>query len=117
MAKISFSRSKFAPRNSALLHIRADTCCCRPKPVPGHAAREPPNIKAFLAQLGLSKYLSLFVKEEIDFETLRTMSDQDLKTVGLTLFGPRRKILAALEQWRPSGAGDDVAQDLASLKV
>lgn len=36
--------------------------------------------------------------QEIDFETLQTMSDADLKSVGVTLFGPRRKIVSGLKK-------------------
>jgi hypothetical protein len=68
-------------------------------------------MKAFLGSLGLLKYLALFQKEEVDFETLITMTDSDLRSIGLTLFGPRRKIMMALEPWQP------IETDMANLKM
>eukprot|EP00045_Choanoeca_perplexa_P004189 m.36046 g.36046 ORF g.36046 m.36046 type:complete len:71 (-) comp12442_c0_seq1:58-270(-) len=63
------------------------------------------DLKAFLGKLGLLKYLSLFQKEEVDFQTLTTMTDDDLRSIGLTLFGPRRKILLALEPFQAITTG------------
>jgi len=58
------------------------------------------DIDIFLSQLGLDKYKQLFVDQEIDFQLLLTMTDSDLKQVGLTLLGPRRKITAAIGRWK-----------------
>src|SRR5215210_2054563 len=63
-----------------------------------------PQIVAWLAHLGLSKYAETFAAHEVDFDTLRHLSDDDLKELGLPL-GPRRKILAAL-----AGTGKEGAQ-------
>jgi hypothetical protein len=49
---------------------------------------------------GLQKYLPVFLKEEIDFATLLTMCEEDLKAVGVKLFGPRRKLATALDRYR-----------------
>src|SRR5438105_14849741 len=56
-----------------------------------------PQIAAWLARLGLSKYADSFAAHEVDFEALRHLCEYDLKELGLPL-GPRRKILAALAQ-------------------
>ncbi len=53
------------------------------------------QIASWLARLGLSKYAEVFAAHEVDFEALRHLSDDDLKSLGLPL-GPRRKILAGL---------------------
>src|SRR4029079_2251196 len=58
-----------------------------------------PQIDAWLARLGLTKYAETFAAHEVDFEALRHLSDDDLKELGLPL-GPRRKILAALAETR-----------------
>ena len=58
-----------------------------------------PQIDAWLARLGLTKYAETFAAHEVDFEALRHLSDDDLKKLGLPL-GPRRKILAALAETR-----------------
>src|SRR3954467_11199288 len=54
-----------------------------------------PQIDAWLARLGLSKYAEAFAAHEVDFEALRHLSDDDLRELGLPL-GPRRKVLAAI---------------------
>ena len=55
------------------------------------------QIADWLARLGLSKYAEAFAAHEVDFETLRHLSEADLKELGLPL-GPRRKVLAALAE-------------------
>eukprot|EP00051_Salpingoeca_urceolata_P022485 m.368471 g.368471 ORF g.368471 m.368471 type:complete len:528 (+) comp19977_c1_seq19:57-1640(+) len=57
------------------------------------------ELEEFLMVLGLEKYLPLFRKEEVDFSTLVTMTEADLKAIGLKLFGPRRKIATAIKKW------------------
>lgn len=56
-----------------------------------------PQIDAWLADLGLSKYTSTFASQEVDFEALTRLSEIDLREIGLPL-GPRRKILNALAE-------------------
>lgn len=48
--------------------------------------------------LKLTKYLPLFA--DVDFKALVAMDEATLKSVGLTLFGPRRKIFFATQQWK-----------------
>ena len=44
------------------------------------------------------------VGQEVDFETLVTMTEDDLKSIGLHLFGPRRKIATAIRKWHQANA-------------
>ncbi len=37
--------------------------------------------------------------QDIDFETMLTMNEADLKSIGIDLFGPRRKIATAIAQY------------------
>jgi class 3 adenylate cyclase/predicted ATPase len=53
------------------------------------------DIASWLARLGLDKYIDAFTANEIDFEALRHLNEDDLKQLGLPL-GPRRKVLAAI---------------------
>eukprot|EP00729_Bicosta_minor_P003991 gene3991-33285_t len=67
------------------------------------------QVEEFLTFLGLEKYLSLFQDQEIDFNALVTMDENDLKAIGLKLFGPRRKISSAIKRWQEEqGHEDDV---------
>lgn len=53
------------------------------------------DIAAWLARLGLDKYIDAFTANEVDSDALRHLSDDDLRELGLPL-GPRRKVLAAI---------------------
>ena len=59
-----------------------------------------PTVASFLQELNLTKYLSIFEEQDVDFSTLLTLTDNDLKEVGITLFGPRRKISTAISRWK-----------------
>ncbi len=54
------------------------------------------DIASWLSRLGLAKYTEAFTANEVDFDALRHLSDEDLKELGLPV-GPRRKI-----SWRRS---------------
>jgi class 3 adenylate cyclase/predicted ATPase len=54
-----------------------------------------PDVASWLASLGLDKYIEAFSANEIDFDSLRHLSEDDLKELGLPI-GPRRKVLAAI---------------------
>ena len=55
------------------------------------------SIADWLKQLDLERYTALFVDNEVDLQTLKVLSDADLKEMGLP-FGPRKRLLAALQQ-------------------
>ncbi|KAI3915165.1 hypothetical protein MKW98_011510 [Papaver atlanticum] len=54
----------------------------------------------WLHGLGLSKYEEAFVKEEVDWETLHWLTEEDLFSIGVTALGPRKKIVHALNELR-----------------
>jgi class 3 adenylate cyclase/DNA-binding transcriptional ArsR family regulator len=56
-------------------------------------------IAAWLDRLGLSKYASVFVDNDVDLDVLRGLSEGDLRELGLPL-GARKKILQALAEPR-----------------
>ncbi|XP_066305019.1 protein bicaudal C homolog 1-like [Branchiostoma lanceolatum] len=47
-------------------------------------------------KLGLGKYSDVFQQQEIDLQTFMTLTDLDLKELGITTFGARRKMLLAI---------------------
>ena len=64
-----------------------------------HQQKDTPGSKelaSFLQELGLLRYLSLFIAADIDLEKLRCLSLEDLTKLGVKL-GPRRKIWAKLQ--------------------
>ena len=42
---------------------------------------------------GLAKYTDLFLRHEIDIQTFSSLTEQDLKEIGITTFGARKKLL------------------------
>ncbi|KAF1384663.1 hypothetical protein PFLUV_G00122530 [Perca fluviatilis] len=70
---------------------RASTCSQR-SPSP----QMMDDLPELLSQLGLIKYIDVFEQQEIDYQTFLTLSDEDLKEVGISTFGARRKMLLAI---------------------
>ena len=61
------------------------------------------RIRAWLDDLGLDKYADAFEAEEITPELIVSLSDDDMKQLGLPL-GPRRAIVAAVAGGGPARA-------------
>ena len=53
------------------------------------------RIAEWLAKIGLERYASTFVENDIDISVLRYLTDADLEKIGVSL-GHRRKLLAAI---------------------
>ncbi|XP_061582265.1 bicaudal C homolog 2 [Cololabis saira] len=60
------------------------------------------DLPELLSQLGLIKYIDVFEQQEIDYQTFLTLSDEDLKEVGVSTFGARRKMLIAISDLNKS---------------
>jgi class 3 adenylate cyclase/predicted ATPase len=54
------------------------------------------RIEEWLSDLGLGEYASRFVENDIDFEILDDLTDQDLEKIGVASLGHRRKLLRAI---------------------
>ncbi|KAM6952368.1 bicaudal C homolog 2 [Lycodopsis pacificus] len=70
---------------------RASTCSQR-----SSSPQMIDDLPELLSQLGLIKYIDVFEQQEIDYQTFLTLSDEDLKEVGISTFGARRKMLLAI---------------------
>ncbi|XP_049615392.1 ankyrin repeat and SAM domain-containing protein 3 isoform X2 [Syngnathus scovelli] len=62
----------------------------------------PKDLAEFLEQLGFSKYLPLLEEQDIDLRIFLTLTENDLKEIGITLFGPKRKMTSAIARWHSS---------------
>ncbi len=49
----------------------------------------------WLAEIGLGRYDAVFASNEIDFDVIRSLSDTDLRELGLAL-GDRKRLLQAV---------------------
>ncbi|MCI4381611.1 hypothetical protein PGIGA_G00254020 [Pangasianodon gigas] len=76
------------------------------RPLIGGSPSPPPQPKddllELLIQLGLEKYTTVFQEQEIDYQTFLTLSEEDLKEVGVSTFGARRKMLMAISDLNKS---------------
>jgi class 3 adenylate cyclase/predicted ATPase len=71
------------------------------------------DVTEWLQKLGLEQYESAFRANEIDAEVLRSLTAEDLKDLGITLVGHRRRLLNAIVSLRAetSAAGADESRD------
>ena len=72
------------------------------------------DIAAWLRGLGLEQYAPAFRDNAIDGEVLRELTADDLKDLGVTLVGHRRKLLAAIAGLGGEPPTRDLAQSAAS---
>lgn len=66
------------------------------------------NLDELLAKLGLLKYAAQFAEQEVDLATFLTLDDADLKEIGISTVGARRKLILAigeLQTMRTQGRG------------
>ncbi|XP_029465629.1 protein bicaudal C homolog 1 [Rhinatrema bivittatum] len=56
------------------------------------------DLPELFSKLGLGKYTDVFQQQEIDLQTFLTLTDQDLKELGVTTFGARRKMFLAISE-------------------
>lgn len=54
------------------------------------------QVADWLEKLGMAEYARLFAENHIDFAILSDLTDQDLKELGVSSFGHRRKLLRAV---------------------
>ncbi len=64
----------------------------------------PETIVEWLARLGLSRLEAAFLENGIDLDVLPSLTDDDLRELGLTL-GDRKRVRAALSSPADSAAG------------
>ena len=68
-------------------------------------------VSAWLQQHGLSAYAAAFSQAEVNLELVPCLTDDDLKQMGVTALGPRRKILAAAAKLAVQSAEEQISSD------
>jgi class 3 adenylate cyclase/predicted ATPase len=66
------------------------------------------QVTDWLAKLGMSEYALRFAENDIDFSVLGDLTDQDLKDLGVSSLGHRRKILRAIAELGSTSTGSTV---------
>jgi len=61
------------------------------------------TITAWLSELGLSQYAEVFQRNDIGPDLLESLTDQDLRDLGVESLGHRKKLLKAIEALRGTG--------------
>ncbi|MBF0225422.1 MAG: response regulator [Desulfobacterales bacterium] len=56
------------------------------------------NIKEWLNKINLEEYTDLFIQHDVDGESLLEINDEDLKEMGITSLGDRKKILGRIRR-------------------
>src|SRR4051812_10721346 len=72
---------------------------------PGFSGGMPLEIGAWLEGLGLAEYAPAFREHQITADVLGDLSDDDLKVIGITTLGARKRLLRAIAAL-PLGAQD-----------
>ncbi len=70
------------------------------------------NVGEWLLQLGLGNYADAFTENDVEFEELSELSDDDLSQLGLSL-GHRRKFLKAVAELTAGAAQPETPTDIA----
>ncbi|XP_040922953.1 ankyrin repeat and SAM domain-containing protein 3 isoform X2 [Toxotes jaculatrix] len=88
--------------NDAAHSSGTGNCGTRSHVVPPPSYTGPKDLAEFLEQIGFSKYLPLLEEQDIDLRIFLTLTENDLKEIGITLFGPKRKMTSAIARWHSS---------------
>ncbi|CAN8318709.1 unnamed protein product [Cochlearia groenlandica] len=80
-----------------------------------HLANDISPVLKWLRSLGLDKYEDVFMREEIDWDTLLSLTEEDLLGIGITSLGPRKKIVNALSTLREEACASSAEVQAQSL--
>src|ERR1700691_2926701 len=69
------------------------------------------DLALWLAELGLGQYAAAFAENEIDFDVLGQLTDADLKELGVSSLGNRKRLLAAIAARTPVSAVSEPAAE------
>jgi hypothetical protein len=75
------------------------------------------EVGGWLRSLGLGKYEAIFRENDIDDTVLLTLTGEDLKELGVTSFGHRRKLLDAIAALGNDGGGKTPSVDAATAST
>src|ERR1700732_1531130 len=93
-----------------LLALRAGSILAR-APASGRELQVQ-DIADWLSSLGLSEYEERFAQNHTDGTVLRDLTEQDLKDLGVSSIGHRRKLMRAIAERTPAAPVDKPAGEL-----
>ena len=65
------------------------------------------DVASWLRNLGLERYEATFRENDVNAEVLPNLTAEDLRELGVTSFGHRRRLLEAIAALRPEGTPAD----------
>ena len=68
------------------------------------------SFEQWLAEIGLESYAATFTENEVDFSVAGTLSEADLRELGLTLGARKKFLLAAASLAKPTTANQEVGR-------
>ena len=74
------------------------------------------DVTGWLRDLGLEQYVSAFRDNAIDAEVLQSPPAEDLKEIGVTLVGHRRRLLDAIAALRSNAKAESFMKTLKTRK-
>ena len=72
------------------------------------------EVTAWLEELGLGQYAISFEENELDLDQLVDLSNEDLKDLGVTIMGHRKKLFRAIDALQDSPAQETIEKDAAA---
>jgi predicted ATPase/class 3 adenylate cyclase len=75
------------------------------------------NVTDWLRQLGLERYEAAFAENDVTADVLPVLTAEDLKDLGVTAVGHRRRLLQAVAALHPDRAGVPTAQQLVDNRT
>jgi class 3 adenylate cyclase/predicted ATPase len=72
------------------------------------------QIAHWLKQLGMHEYTQRFAENDIDFDILKDLTDQDLEKMGITSIGHRRRLLRAIADFNIEKTTSEVSAGAAA---
>ena len=75
------------------------------------------DVVVWLRSLGLAKYEAVFRENDIDDTVLPSLTQENLKELGVASFGHRVKLLDAIAALRSEGSGKTSSVDVTTTPV
>ncbi|XP_038610620.1 ankyrin repeat and SAM domain-containing protein 3 isoform X1 [Tachyglossus aculeatus] len=109
-------KSRYSSDNQWPHSTGASAMASQPATIPksqlSHSAG-PQDLASFLEEIGCLKYLQVFEEQDVDLRIFLTLTESDLKEIGITLFGPKRKMTSAIARWHSGAHPPSDALELA----
>ena len=74
----------------------------------------PTKVTSWLEELGLGQYATAFEENELELDQLTDLSDDDMKDLGVSIMGHRKKLFRAIKALPVISAPDEISDDTAT---